>query len=116
MFRQSTDDEELKDALYDDDLFVEYVETHGLHIALEEVTRFHRTIANQLIVNAVDEYVPGSGWVGRTMRLCHRAKRRRNELRRVLRASAGEAVAGVVIEQLGLRFPRAVWGSAVSND
>lgn len=108
------DREEVKDALYDDEAYAFFLIKHGLIGALEQITRFHREVANQLIVRAVDEY-QRDGWVGRTMRLCRKAKWRRNQLRGLLRAEMGFREAAVAIEEIRLRNPRAEWGSEARN-
>ena len=104
------DREDVKDALFNNNQFDLFLVSNGLDGALERVTQFHREVANQLIVRAVDTYRPG-GWVGRTIRLCRRAKARRNQLRRLLAAEIGWDETQLVIDALDARFPRAVWGA-----
>lgn len=109
------DYEDVKDAVYDDHEFAMFLIGHGLVGALTRVHEFHRLVANQLIARAVDTYVPG-GWVGRTIRLTRRVKKRRNELQRMLRTEIGWDAADVIISELETRFPRAVWGTALEKN
>ncbi|WP_341945685.1 hypothetical protein [Microbacterium sp. LWH11-1.2] len=109
------DFEDVKDAVYDDEQFAMFLIGHGLIGALTRVHEFHRLVANQLIVRAVDTYTP-VGWVGRTIRLSRRVKRRRNELQRLLTAEIGAREAEVVFADLKQRFPRAEWGSALEKN
>lgn len=105
-----TEYDDLKPALFDDDGFREYTEALGLDAALEAVTKFHRVIANQLIVRAVTR-VQENEWTARTITLCKRAKTRRNELRRYYGVQNGVPALIAIKRQLEFRYPRAVWGS-----
>lgn len=109
-FERWPDRERIKDAVYDDHMFELFVIEHGLHVALELVTQFHREVANQLIVRAVTD-PRSSRWAGRTIGLCRRVKLRRNQLRRLLTSEIGWDECGVIIRQLDEMYPRATWGA-----
>lgn len=93
----------------DNTAFNTFVEEQGVVVALEIFTEFHRHIANLLIARAIDDPTV-SPWAWRTIKLCSALKRRRNYLRGVAYRELGEMEAGIIIHQLGERFPRAVWG------
>lgn len=109
-FDRWPDREDVKEAAFNDHVFEVFVVEHGLGEALELVSRFHREVANQLIVRAVTD-PDSSRWARRTIALCNRVKRRRNQLRRLLAAEIGWAETGLIIDQLDELYPRAVWGS-----
>lgn len=110
VFERWPDREHLKDVVHDDALFAGFVEEHGPRVALELVTEFHRIIANQLIVRAVDTY-QRAGWVGRTIRLCRAVKYRRNQARHILADLIGRDATREVIDLLDTIYPRAEWGA-----
>jgi hypothetical protein len=106
-----TEYEDLKPALFDDDLFRAHTESLGLTDALEIVTKFHRVIANQLIERAVVDYRQ-SDWTRRAINMCKRAKIRRNELRRYYGVQNGVPALIAIKREFDVKYPRAEWGSA----
>lgn len=79
-------EEKLKQALWDDELFKEYVEEFGITEALWNVTNFHMNISSQLRSQGATD-VNHSDWARRAIPICIRAKSRRQQLRQVIRAS-----------------------------
>lgn len=108
--RPTEDVEAFKDSLFDDVLFAEYVAEMGVDDAVRAYTKFHRIVANQLIRRGVTD-PDVSDWATRTIALCVRAKRRRQQVRQMLRDRDGTA-ARDVIAALDVEFPRAEWGMA----
>lgn len=100
----------LKEAVFDDARFEVFVDEQGVEEALGKATRLHRIVSNQLIERAV-RTPDSSEWAARTIWFTRAVKRRRNELRRRLRAVVGLDAAEVVIRRLDESFPRAEWGA-----
>lgn len=105
-----SDDDDLKDALFDDHQFELFVVREGLPVALELVTALHRKVANQLIRRAVSDR-QSSRWASAAIHVCRQAKWRRRQLRRWLAAEVGRSEVDAPVEMLSLRYPRAEWGS-----
>lgn len=99
----------LKSIVFDDDQFADFVDQHGLEIALEKVHRFFRAIANQLIERGVSKL--DTSWKNRAVRLSRAIKRRRAALVRAYRDAHGEADMQRFTTALALKYPRAVFGS-----
>lgn len=98
-------------AIFSDRAFNAYVEEHGVDASLEKFTYIHRQIANQLISRAVDKDTPLGWWESRAIHAVHRAKKRRQQLRAMLRRRDGDVAAERVIAALTIRNPRAEWGA-----
>jgi hypothetical protein len=112
--REWPDPDGLKALVWDDAGFAGYVEQHGLPEALERVTAFHRTIANQLIVRGVTERRQ-SDWTRRAVDLCRAVKRRRGQLRGRYQTEHGSA-AFVEFDRLDEKYPRAEWGGLTKGN
>ena len=74
----------IKSAIWTDEEFVEFVSERGLLESLRLVTGFHANIADQLRSRGVTS-PSESEWAKKTISLCSRAKRRRQELRNAVR-------------------------------
>lgn len=105
---------DVKHAIWDDADFRHYVDNTGVAAALYEVSWLHRQVANQLISRAQKDVEVG-GWARRTIFFCSRLKRRRGQLRAMYRAVYGDDALAVWVEDFAVKFPRAVWGSAVAG-
>jgi len=108
------DMENAKAAIRDDAAFERYVLRHGVAFALEQVSRLHRVIANQLIRSAVKN-TDHSDWASRAIFICNRAKRRRGQLRRMYRDTFGPERTALFIHNFDSTHPRAEWGSALTK-
>ena len=75
----------VKSSIWADDTFKAFVAERGLVESLRQVTDFHANIADQLRSNGVTG-PSHSDWACRTIALCSRAKRRRQELRNAIRS------------------------------
>lgn len=107
--REWPDPDGLKGKVWSDTEFSAFVEQHGVTEALERVTAFHRTIANQLIERGVKS-PRESNWAGRAIALCVQVKRRRGRLRALYIAEHGEVAGFVEFDRLDEKYPRAEWG------
>lgn len=107
-------DAQLKDAVFNQEQFDAVVAELGVREALNQFTRLHRVIANQLIVTATTDPL-SSPWARRTIVLCFRLKKRRNQIRWMLRNEIGVPATDVVLAELDAQYPRAAWGSEVEN-
>ena len=74
----------IKSAIWIDEDFKAYVAERGLLESLRSVTDFHANIADQLRSRGVTS-PSESEWAKKTISLCSRAKRRRQELRNAVR-------------------------------
>lgn len=108
-FTKQPSNELLKDAVFNQSVFDRLIADTGLDEALKLFTRLHRAVANQLIEYAVDD-PDASDWGRRTIALCFRLKKRRNQLRGMLRARDGWDAVAVVVARYNEWWPRAVWG------
>lgn len=100
----------VKEAVFDDDAFRSILTDKGARETLELFHKFHRDIANQLIVRAVVDACE-SEWTRRAVNLCRAAKVRRDVARRVFQVEHGVAAELEFRQQLRRKYPRAVWGS-----
>ena len=102
------DDEhnEVKELLHDDEGMAAWVEAHGTVEALWIIQRFHRVVANQLIVRGViDPDV--SEWARRTIGLCNAIKYHRRHLRGRLKAELGAEALREFLADFDAAHPRA---------
>lgn len=99
--------EELREAIWDDDLFVAYLASRSLKVAFWEVHRFHRVIANQLIERGVTDPTV-SDWATRTVSLNIRIRVRRRQVQRAFRAEFGNAALSAELKAFARKYPRAV--------
>lgn len=74
----------IKSAIWIDEDFKAFVAERGLVESLRSVTNFHANIADQLRSQGVTS-PSDSQWAMKTISLCQRAKRRRQELRNAVR-------------------------------
>lgn len=94
------DNARLKQLIWADDTFREYVAEVGLEDALYAVTDFHRNVANQLKAAGIVDRAQ-SEWGARAIGLCMRLKSRRQQLRRAIREAfddGDEIVKAVTLE------------------
>lgn len=105
----------VKAALWNEHAFDAYVEFHGVALALENVSKLHRLVANQMIEVAVTREQP-SEWAWRAITVCRQAKKRRNQLRRHYRTVFGQQRYDRFLTNFSAVHPRAEWGSKVSKE
>ena len=80
------DANDVKQSIWSDEDFRDYVLERGLEDALLSVSHFHKSITAQLAARGVTD--PGSSdWARKTISLAIRAKSRRQQLRLALRHS-----------------------------
>lgn len=107
------DMDEAKSALFDDGRFLDYIEGHGVALALERVSKLHRVVANQLIRLAITDPAD-SDWAARAIWLCGKAKYRRRQLRRRYAETFDTERLALFIQNFNTLHPRAVWGSQLT--
>lgn len=100
----------VKEAVFDDACFRSILTDKGARETLELFHKFHRDIANQLIVRAVTDACE-SEWTRRAVHVCRAAKVRRDVARRVFQVEHGVAAELEFRQALRRKYPRAVWGS-----
>jgi len=111
--RPESDDDRYQAMLTDDVAFMAYVSScEYLDEPLERAHRFHRMIANQLIAEGVG-CRPRGNWAGRTIVLCHLAKRRRDQTRDWFSRVYGKPALRLELDRLETLYPRAIWGESL---
>src|SRR5690554_3546781 len=106
-----TPQSDMKEAIWDDARFAEWLDDRDLLEALEDISVFQRDIGNQLRRANVTVFIH-TGWRGRTLHLCHRLKRRRQELRAMVREQYGQEFLVRTVQSFDARHPRLKVGGA----
>jgi len=97
--------DELKDAIWDDSEWSEWIARRDLMEALEIVSKMHRSVANQMAKRGISSVV--SLWSGRAMALVVQLKKRRQELRMHARIEFGDQAVLDAIRSFDRRHPKA---------
>ena len=97
--------DDIKDAIWDDNKFATWLSERDLLVALEEVSAFQRDVGNQLRRRGVIVFVH-TGWAGRALHLVHRLKKRRQQVRALVREQYGHAFLVATIRDFDARHPR----------
>lgn len=100
--------DDIKEAIWDDNEFAAWLADQDLLVALEEVSAFQRDVGNQLRRAGVGAVVPPGSkrWAGRAIHLTYRLKRRRQQLRVMVREQYGQAFLVSKIQSFDARHPR----------